>query len=726
VGGRPQLKIKNMNCFLKYNKLILMLLIGLFITKAKAQSTENIYEIVTYPSPKGVFIRVVPADTNDLYLSAKAFIIKKIDAKNKERTIGRIKLTTDAATFAQLLGGELYAQFMAAKEFKTEAEVTAFLGNKDNLDERQFFGGLDIRYMVAFGFGFLDREAKPNEVQMYNVVKVDKQNKETETITASAYNQKNPEIAKVKTNLARIDGADSSVSFKWYTDFPVFSKKNLDDLPFDGDTTGYDGARTFITANAEEFSKFELFPNYTHFKVYYRINNQLNWRYNSNQIAGPDSTGKRYILAKIPCLPEDLVETIVIPEDYAFNMGDTSKIARGVAVTNNSIELIYGLNSVDSTNSIALSWKQLSKKPYYTGIELSKSWGDEAPKVIATMPVDATNYQDMDVYPAGQIFTYYIRPLFLEFQDLKQEAPALAMQSCTKFSRPLPPFNVKAEPLGKLAKITWEAIDNKSLHSYHVYRGTSPEAMFPVSSNVFTKEYIDSTDYLSPTMTYFYSVMAMSLTQDTSVLAPYVNYVPVKKLDIKSPPLIGNEIVNDDAILTWDDVRLNDDYIDGYLLQRKKKDEKAFITLHEAAVLHQNSFTDTTFQRGVPFVYRIASVSIKGDTAQFSPEIDISAIVEKEDLAGITDIKLTNLSKTIRIEWPAVEGQNITQYKVYKKLPTEANFKLLATLPNGNFEYEDVNLKAGTTYVYTVTALDNEKRESDVIQRKSIYREAIK
>ena len=716
-----------MNRILKYNKLILLLLMGLSTASVMAQRAENIYEIITYPSPKGIFVRVVPIDTNDIYASAKAFIIKKVEAKNKARIIGRIKPTTDAATFAQLLGGELYAQFMTAKELKTDAEVTTYLSNKDNFGEKQFFGGLDIRYMVAFGYCFLDTEAQPNEAQIYNLVKVDNQNKETEISAAIAFNKKNSEITKVKTALAHIDGADSSVSFKWYTDFPVFSKKNIEDLPFDGDTTDYvAAARKLATANAEEFSKFAIIPNFTHFKVYYRINNQLNWRYNSNQVAGKDSTGKYFILAKIPCLREDLVETIVVPEDYAFNTGDTSKIARGVAVTNNSIELIYSLNSKDSVNAIALSWKKLSKKPYYTGIELSKSWGDEPRRVIVILPVDATSYQDMEVYPAGQIFTYYIRPLFLEFQDLKQDAPALTMQSCSKFSRPLPPFNVKVESKGKLAKVTWEAIDNKTLHSYHVYRGTSPQAMFPVSSNVFTKEYIDSTDYLSSRMTYFYSVMAMNLTQDTSVLAPYVSYVPVKALDMKSPPLIGSEIMDNAAVLTWDDVRLNDDYINGYLLQRKKKGEKTFITLHEVSVLQQNSFTDTTFQKGIEFVYRIASISIKGDTAKFSPEIDISAIKEKEDLAGITDIQLTNLSKTIRIEWPAVESSTITQYKVYRKLPTEANFRLLATLPNGNFEYEDSNLKINTTYVYSVTALDKDKRESEIIQRKSIYRETVK
>jgi hypothetical protein len=87
------------------------------------------------------------------------------------------------------------------------------------------------------------------------------------------------------------------------------------------------------------------------------------------------------------------------------------------------------------------------------------------------------------------------------------------------------------------------------------------------------------------------------------------------------------------------------------------KVEKEFITLHEASVLQQNSLIDTTFQRGIEFVYRIASISVKGDTAEFSPLIDISAVIkENDDPEGISNIRLTNLSKTVRIEWPAVEG----------------------------------------------------------------------
>lgn len=719
-----------MNRILKFSTLILVLLASLSSAQVKDQEPVTPYRVFAHPSPNGVYLRIDIADTNGIYASAKSFVINKVDSRNRLRTIGRIKPTTDATTFAQLLGGELYAEFMAYKGFKTDEEVTAYLNDKETLEERQVIAGVDIRYLVAFGHCFLDREASPNEVQLYTIVKVDDQNKETEIDQVAVYNQKNPEIAKLNVNVNSIEGADSSVTFKWYANFPAFSAAPLDELATQANVSdnNYNSIRKFVAANADEFSKFELFPGFTHFKVYYRINDQARWRYNSAQIAGQDSTGKYYFLAKIPCLPEDLVETIVVPEDYAFNAGDTSKIARGVAVTNNSVELIYGLDSVDSTNSIALHWKKLSNKPYYTGIELSKSWEDNPREVIAVLPVDATFYQDMDVYPAGRIFTYYIRPLFLEFQDLRQEAPVMAMQSCTMFSRPLPPFNVKVEPLGQLAKVSWEAIDDKSIHSYHVYRGISPDAMFPVSSNVFGKEYIDSTDYLSSRMTYYYSVMAMNLTQDTSLLAPYVSYVPVKPLDIKSPPLIGSEIVDDVAVLTWDDVRLNDDYIAGYLLQRRMKVEREFVTLHEAPVLQQNSFIDTTFQRGIEFVYRIASISIKGDTAEFSPLIDISAVIEEnDDPEGISDIRLTNLSKTVRIEWPAVEAANITQYKVYRKLPTEANFRLLATLPSGTFEYEDgANLRAGTVYVYTVTAIDSTNKESDVVERKSIYREAIK
>jgi hypothetical protein len=195
-----------------------------------------------------------------------------------------------------------------------------------------------------------------------------------------------------------------------------------------------------------------------------------------------------------------------------------------------------------------------------------------------------------------------------------------------------------------------------------------------------------------------------------------VSYVPVKKEEVQSPPLLSYEILNNQAVLTWSDVKLNDDFIQGYILERKKKGDATFKTIHQGII----------FERGKEYLYRIASVTLRGDTAEFSPAVTVSAELVRNELMNISDIKLINLSKSIQVSWPSVETEEVTGYKIYRKLPTEPEFKLLAKLPNGNFSYEDKQVKNGIIYVYTVTTLNAENQESEVVERKSLYREPSK
>jgi hypothetical protein len=204
-----------------------------------------------------------------------------------------------------------------------------------------------------------------------------------------------------------------------------------------------------------------------------------------------------------------------------------------------------------------------------------------------------------------------------------------------------------------------------------------------------------------------------------------MSYTPIKKEEVQSPPLLGHEIINNQAILTWSDVKINDDFIVGYVLQRKKRGELKYTTIHKS-LLTQANFTDETFQRGIDYLYKVASVTVKGDTANFSSEVSIKADIIKTEVVSITNIKLTNMSKTIKISWPSVELEAIKNYKIYRKLPTEENFKLIATLPNGNFDFEDKNVKTDMIYVYTVTALYKDNNESVIAEKKSIYRENLK
>lgn len=701
-------------------------------------------QVVALSSPKGVYLRLNAEFLASKKIGDAKYIIKR-QKLNEEgiKTIGQLQMIKTYQEFQALVGIREASEFDKMKKFTSPSQTMAYFNSHPAYKDLALFGELKIEFLQAFGFAFLDKTAQKNELYRYSIYEKKEEQPETlvQEIGVFSYPQ-NPLLKEIKSQLSKVAGADSSVTFEWKLNFPTLEDNALEQTRVGSqlnEVFGYIPENTAKKADEKSYSQIKaIYLNNpkvlntnsiddfnTHFLVYYRTNGNLSWRFLEKKIADTDSLGNRRISARVIGKLDDLVEAILIPEDYVYNQGDTTKIARGVIAHNGSIELIYGVSAKDSANSIILKWRKLANKPYYAGVEIAKSIGGDPAKVIQILPTTASQFIDTEVYPAGQLFTYYVRPVFIEFQELKQDVGASVAITCAKFSRPTPPFNLKVVSEGKFAKLSWEVADEKAIFSYIVYRGTSPQKMKPIRSAVKTQQYVDSTDYLSARLTYYYSVMAMNVTQDTSAYAPYVSYVPVKKEEVQSPPLLSYEILNNQAVLSWNDVKLNDDFIQGYVLERKKKGDATFKIIHQGIITDAN-YIDASFERGKEYLYRIASVTLRGDTAEFSPAVTVSAELVRNELMNISDIKLINLSKSIQVSWPSVETEEVTGYKIYRKLPTEPEFKLLAKLPNGNFSYEDKQVKNGIIYVYTVTTLNAENQESEVVERKSLYREPSK
>jgi hypothetical protein len=726
---------------MKNNSIILYLVFLIFLPSLTWGQTQA---VTALSSPKGVYLRLTPEVLASKVVGKSKYLIKrrKLNEANSQ-TIGQMQLAKTYKDLQNTVGSQEIQEFEKMKNFTTSTQTMAYLNSSPSYKDLALFAELKVEFLQALGFAFLDNSAQKNELYRYSLYEIT--DKKTETLIEEVgvfYNPKNFLLDEVSTQLSRISGSDSSVAFEWNVVFSSIKDNSLEQtkaanqldevfrqMPIQAtkilDNTTYDRIKSIYIQNQKVLSVNQIDDFTTHFNVFYRVNGNEKWNFLEKQLASLDTSGKKIIVARIAGKLDDVVETLLIPEDYVYNTGDTSKIARGVVAHKGSVELIYGVSATDSTNSIILKWKKLSNKPYYSGIEIAKSWGNEQTKVIQIVPITQDTFIDTDVYPAGRMFTYFVRPLFIDFQDLEQDVPASAVMTCGKFSKPTPPFNLKVKSEGAFAKLTWEVADEKAGHSYFIYRGTSPQKMIPIRSAVKTQEYLDTTSYLSARLTYYYAIMATNVTQDTSDFSPYMSYTPIKKEEVQSPPLLGHEIINNQAILTWSDVKINDDFIVGYVLQRKKRGELKYTTIHKS-LLTQANFTDETFQRGIDYLYKVASVTVKGDTANFSSEVSIKADIIKTEVVSITNIKLTNMSKTIKISWPSVELEAIKNYKIYRKLPTEENFKLIATLPNGNFDFEDKNVKTDMIYVYTVTALYKDNNESVIAEKKSIYRENLK
>ncbi|MFY7829844.1 MAG: hypothetical protein ACOVQ4_22100 [Flectobacillus sp.] len=708
---------------------------------AQAQSQDI---AVALPSPKGVYIRLKTDYIAGTTLGKSKYVIKrKKIIESTSKSIGQMQLAKDYNDFLRIVGRKSLRDFEKMKKFYGASETMAFMYSSPAYKTVAAFAELKIEFLQAFGYAFLDSTAQKNELYNYEVFELLSNKEEKLISTISVFsNPKNFALKQYVPQINKIVGSDSSVVFEWKITSPPYVDKSAEmaklgaqiEQAFQAkanqnaqriDESAYINVKKLYLDNEQSLSIYPTDDFTTRYNVYYRKNGSVQWQFLEKNVANNDPLGNHILTARVPGKRDDLVETIVIPEDFVYNTGDTSSVTRGVIAHNGSVELIYGVKSSDSTNAIILQWKKLADKPYYAGVEIAKAAGNEEPKVIQVLPSTASKFIDTDVFPAGQMFKYFVRPIFIPFQELKQEIPATTTMTCGKFSRPTPPFNLTVQSEGPNARLKWDVADEKAGHSYFVYRGTSPTKMIPIRSAVKEKQYLDTTSYLTGRSTYYYAIMAVNVTQDTSDFSPYVMYSPNKVEPVQSPSNIGFEVINEKAHLSWNDVRLNDDFIAGYALQRKKQGETSFKNIH-TSVLTASNFVDDSFELGVNYLYRVASITLKGDTSYFSPEVTVQTPKLKNTLVGISGISLSNLSESIKIAWPSVEVGAVKGYKVYRKLPTEINFKLIGSVSSGNFEFQDKNVKPDVIYVYTVTKIDDTNAESSVEERKSIYREKVR
>jgi len=716
---------------MKVLKIIVSLTLIIWAENAFAQEDE--IKISLSSGPKGVFVRLEGENNlNKLIIGEKKFTVKRkrLDESNF-KTVGVLEAANSDAQISSVVPKEEIAEF----EKIMDTKMLDFIQSKPSYKANSLLGELSPSLLQIWGLALYDKSAEKGNFYIYRVFEIKGKTEILFAESAVFHNQTNELLKDLKVNLTSISGMDSSVRFNWMIDIPelkipdILEAKQLKLFNSVNDNTlktskkAHQEILAFFETEGKMYSSFPISQFNSHFNIYYRLNKDINWIFHSKRIAGVDSLGNKFITADVICNPEDIVEMKVVPEDFLFNIGTESAIARGIAVSNNQVTLIYGLNSKDSTNAIILDWAKLPEKAYYSGIEISRSYEDEPIKTLAILPTSSNSFTDLDIYPAGRIFTYYVRPLFIEKQDLRQEIPASAAQSCSKFSKPLPPFNVKVETLNGKPKVSWETAEDKSIHSYHVYRGTSSTQFDLISNSVYKTDFIDSTSNISPRLTYFYKVVAMNLTQDTSDYSVTASYTPeFAASDMYSPDLIEASAINNQIWLKWADVKLNDDFVEGYQLERQKVGESIFTKLHNG-ILQNAIFNDTTALPGIDYNYRVTSVSTNGFLSKYSKISKVNMPTSDADVMPITDIKATNLSKTIRISWPSVETDDIISYIIYKKLPTETNFERIGMVAKGIFEFEDERVENDEIYVFSVTAINAKGKESKIVQKKSIYRE---
>ena len=297
------------------------------------------------------------------------------------------------------------------------------------------------------------------------------------------------------------------------------------------------------------------------------------------------------------------------------------------------------------------------------------------------------------------------------------------MGQSTKFSPPLPVSDLRISQVGKNIRLDWKGVQSPSLYGYYVYRGTSAEAMIQLDGVVRNAtSYIDSSDVLSGRRQYFYSVMTMNLTQDTSDHVPPVAMRPLRPISTTYPKVIDAALINGTVWLSWHDVRLDDNILDRFVLQRKEAKAGTFRSIIDKnTAFTQPSFIDTTSQAGQSRWYRVAAVTVFGDTTEFSQVTEITLPTSAPE--PVFTFYVRNITSGIEVSWPVTTTDARTKYAIYRRPAESETFARIGEVNSQTSLFLDTKVVGGKKYVYSVTSVETNGRESNRVKNLAVIRE---
>lgn len=694
--------------------------------------------IQIYPSENGNLIAILPKDkvgaaSDELLKSTAYFKIERAELllNNKFKSYQKAGQTRRSETVAELravVSSQGVEGLQKIKNLSDEAAVQQYLSAEYHFDSLLVLGYFSPKYLEAFGIAFNDRQAEKNVVYSYQAVRVDKSGREEIWGEAKIVSKiANPWLSKIEIKQDTIISSDSLLVFKFHANFPKVQPEKSATFP------EYAPLNTRASAKAqkkmvkeqnaafiEHLNAFPVDPASVAYSVYYK-EGQAAWTLLSRYQTQPDSLGIHRLGAFIKTTPEAFVEVRIIPETFGgvTAEADSSEVFGAYAISQTTVPLIYAVSGHDSTDCIKIEWQPLPDKPYYQGVLIERSEGDNAPERLSIASHEAASYIDYQI-KGGAIYTYRVKALFNPKQNVAQAVPASTSLSATTFSAPLPPYNLRVDTASKgIPILHWDAAESSARFGFIVYRGTKPNQLSHLGEVVKGNTFTDSAGVFSARVKMYYAIVEQNLSQDTSDFSNVVEFKPILPLDVAPPMYLNYKLINGDVFLDWPEMRAKDKLISGYRLERRSDLDTTFRTVGSPTIA-TNFYTDTTFRAGYFHEYRIASVAEDGQAGNFSMTFEVD--FPKELHEGISTFSLRNTTAGILVKWPSVALSTTKAYVIYRNDPPRAQLRKLATVPAGLFEFTDKSVGDSGAYQYSVSIVAEDGRESQKSNRKSVKR----
>ena len=720
----------------------LLLLSLTTLTGLWAQTNEPNQPLLLFPSPKGNYLVVTPfkptaADSvlqqqtayfqiERAELTARFFekgqakaekssdtLAKTNEKSLKTREITQLRRPNTLQDLRRVVTADYLELLKKATKQATDEDLVRFVQTHTIPDSYGLLGStMDLQ--LVLGNVYIDSDVTAGSVYYYRIFRVDRAGQRTpwsEGITVAG--AENSGLKQLQVRGLQVSAIDSVVQMSWVLPLSQFAalppskpqtKVNFSDPAF-----------------IKSLSAFITTPESV--KGVLMVYNGTEWKQSEILMPTRNAAGDSLLFYwSKPCLPEDVVRAFIVPQDIVANPGTPSDTLTAVAISSQRLVLIYGANAQDTTDAVRVSWSRLPAKPYYTGIEITRDNGSDSTfSVVAQLTPQDSVYYDYKVRP-GVSFTYRVRPVFIPLQGLEQPIPAEAVGSCTKFSKPLPVSELRVSNEGRHIRVNWTGTDSPSLYGYYVYRGTSKTDLSVISPTIAlgATTYLDTVEALSGRTEYFYSVMATNVRQDTSLLVAPVGIRPLRAIETTYPRNVEVSLVNKAAWLSWNDVRQEDNILTGFILQKQTRPNGPFSPI-SASVLTEPSYIDTTLRAGQTVWYRIGAITAFGDTTAFSEPAELSVPRPAPD--PVFTFYVRNITEGVEVSWPGVSNGLREKYGIYRREAESDDFTKIGEVDQRGTLYVDTKVQNGAKYVYSVTAIEADDRESKRVKSVAIVRD---
>lgn len=298
---------------------------------------------------------------------------------------------------------------------------------------------------------------------------------------------------------------------------------------------------------------------------------------------------------------------------------------------------------------------------------------------------------------------------------------------------PRPIFDVSAKVTpDPWVELSWVPASEPELAGYRIYRQTDLSLPF----ELLTSELIPPTTYffldtaIVGGYSYFYFVTVVDATGNESEKG---SVAMARVLDLKAPPKPSNlkgEFVfgkeNNRIELSWDMEQYSENF-ETFIIMRRREDVAepgAFARVNQDN-LSETFFADSEegtlgFVEGGRYryvIYASSRAKIYSDT--ISTFVEIPVYTAPTPPIGVR--ALNDQGFRVNLTWGAASSRHLEKYTVFRKQAEEAEFSELIQVPLTTRFIRDEEVKAGTTYVYAVSATDTAGNESDLSVPDTVF-----